>query len=78
MANFKPGDIAYIVESNRYVSEVKVGRIQGDFVIVLLSREGGIRLRKSRLFRTREEAEASIGKTQPVKQERKPGRTPWR
>ena len=77
MADFKQGDIAYIIESNRYVSEVKVGRIQGDFVIVLLSREGGIRVRKSRLFKTKEEAEASIGKTEPKKPSGIPGRTPW-
>lgn len=57
---FEIGSIAYIVESNRIVSEVTVVRQSGDFYTVRFGTNGGIQVRSSRLFVSREDAEASL------------------
>ena len=55
------GDTAYFVESNWRVREVKILKITGEFATIhFADGEGGTRLRLSRLFRTKEEAEMSI------------------
>lgn len=60
---YNPGDTAYIVESNRFIREVKVLKVAGGFAtLCFMDRNGGIRLRESRLFPTKEDAEASIPK----------------
>lgn len=64
MANrYKPGDTAFIVESSRFIREVRILTIKGGIVSLRFSdAEGGIRIRESRLFPTKEEAEASTKK----------------
>ena len=57
---FEIGSIAYIVESNRIVREVTVVRQSGDFYTVRFGTNGGIQVRSSRLFASREDAEASL------------------
>ena len=57
---FEIGSIAYIVESNRIVSEVTVVRQSGDFYTVRFGTNGGIQVRSSRLFVSREDAEESL------------------
>ena len=60
---FKSGDIAYIVENGLYIREVKIRTISGGFAtLVFTDREGGTRLRESRLFPTKEAAEATLPK----------------
>lgn len=60
---YKAGDIAYIVENGLYIREVIIRMISGGFAtLVFTDREGGTRLRESRLFPTRETAEASLPK----------------
>ena len=61
MANVQKGRTAYIVISNRIIEPVTILSVSGEFCTVhFTSRQGGTRLRKSRVFATTEEAAASI------------------
>ena len=69
---YKSGDIAYIVENGLYIHEVKILKVASRFAtLVFTDREGGNRLRESRLFPTREAAKAAL----PKKKTRR--RTDW-
>ena len=68
------GDTGYIVISNRIIEPVTILSESGEFCTVhFTSRQGGTRLRKSRVFATKEEATASI---KPLLSEPIGGRTP--
>ena len=55
------GDIAYIVESNRFIKEVMIKKYAGgSYVIKFMDTGGGIRVQESRLFASVDEAKASI------------------
>ena len=57
----KAGDIAYLVESNRFVREVQIVRYSGGLYLVRFSDSGGgIQVRENRLFPTQELAKYSI------------------
>lgn len=57
------GDTAYIIESNMFIREVKIVNISGGFAVISFTKGGGrIQLRESRLFPTKEEAEANLPK----------------
>ncbi len=59
---------AFIVESNRFVREVVIVARSGDFYTVrFVDSGGGIKLRGSRLFESKEEAEASMRKADTPK-----------
>ena len=61
---YKPGDIGYIVESALVVREVMVHSISGGFCTLRFTdTNGGIKVRESRLFPTREAAIASLPRT---------------
>lgn len=61
----KIGDIAYIVESNRFVREVEIRRCSGGmFLVRFTDSGGGIQVKAHRLFATREEAEKSIARAE--------------
>ena len=64
MGNFKPGDKAFIVESNRTVREVTVIRHSGGMYLIRFAEGGGIQVRGHRLFVSQEEAAASIQTTE--------------
>lgn len=58
---YEKGSIAYIVESNRFIREVIVVRVTGDFYVVRFTDSGGaIQVRGSRLFDTADGARASF------------------
>lgn len=60
---YNPGDTAFIVESSRFIREVKILKIAGGFATLRFSdSDGGIKLRESRLFPNKEAAEASLPK----------------
>ncbi len=60
---YNPGDTAFIVENNHIIREVKVINTSGGFVTIrFMDSHGGIKLRESRLFPSKEEAEASLPK----------------
>lgn len=62
---FKKGDIAYIVENQMRVTQVKVLAASGGFCTVRFCDSGSsaIRVRDSRLFKTEEEASRSLNVT---------------
>lgn len=60
MGNFKPGDKAFIVESNRVIREVTVIRHSGGMYLIRFAEGGGIQVREHRLFSTQEDAATSI------------------
>lgn len=58
MNKFKAGDIAWIVESTIFVKEVEIVNARGGFVTLRFKgSSGGMRVRESRLYKTKEEAE---------------------
>lgn len=58
---FKPGDKAFIVESNRFIREVEIRSTAGGmYLIKFADTGGGIKVKESRLFATREDAEKSL------------------
>ena len=61
MANYKAGDIAWIVESTIFVKEVEIVNVKGGFVTLRFKgSSGGMRVRESRLYKTKEEAEKVV------------------
>ena len=65
---YNPGDRAYIVESNLYLREVEVIKVAGGFCTIrFVDRGGGIKVRESRLYPSREAAEASLSKNEMSK-----------
>lgn len=57
----KPGDTAFIIESNRIIREVEIVRNTGGFYLIRFKDSGGgIKVRENRLFPTREEAEENL------------------
>ena len=54
---YKPGDRVYIVANNVSVKEFEIISVQDEYCTLRdLERYGAIRLRKSRLYKTREDA----------------------
>ena len=51
---------AYIIESNQFVSEVEILKSTKTYSIVRLPSGGGIRVSNTRIFKTKEEADASL------------------
>ena len=62
------GSVAYIVESNRIIREVKIVRCSGGiFLVKFPDTGGGIQVKRHRLFATKEEAKSSIVKLEKKK-----------
>ena len=77
MSKFNPGDQLFMVVSNRYVRTCEVLKYAGGgfYTIRFTDVPGGMRIRESRLFATKEEAEASFkGKSIPIGRDI---RNPW-
>jgi len=53
------GGTAYLIESNRTITQATIFRVASDMVTVRLG-SGAVRVRVSRLYNSREEAEASL------------------
>lgn len=70
MEKYRIGDIAYIVESNKYVSEGKIMYICRDIITFRFTdRKGGTKVKAHRLFPSEEAAFASIQKTNRVSEQ---------
>ena len=70
--NSTPGGSAFIVDNIRYVREVTILRVSGDFVTIRYKdSHTGIKVRKTRLFSPQEEAEATVPR------EARPKRNHW-
>lgn len=62
---FEIGSKAFIIESGRIIREVTILKRTGDFYIIRFDDgRGGIRVRSSRLYCSKGEAEAIISKTE--------------
>ena len=58
---YSPGDTAFLIESGRFIREVKIIKQSGDFCTLrFIDSNGGIKVRESRLYPTKEAAEASL------------------
>ena len=57
---YHPGDIIYIISAGNQIEEAKILKYSGGFYIIRFENGGGTRVRESRLFFTKEEAEAAI------------------
>ncbi len=56
---FKPGAIVYLIGNNHFIEEATVVMTVAGFVTIRFTeRNGGTRVRESRLYPTKEEAEA--------------------
>lgn len=60
------GSHVFIVENNRTVTEVVVAAQKGEFYIVRFLYGGAVRLRRNRIYSSKEEAEAVLSKKQQV------------
>ena len=65
---FHSGDTAYIIHSNRFIREVTVMRTgsNGMCSVRFSDANGGIRVRSSRLFHNREDAEKQLSPRRTV------------
>ena len=65
---FEIGSHAYIVESSHHIREVTIIHRSGDlYTVKFANNNGGIRVRGSRLYATKEEAEATMPKEEKKK-----------
>lgn len=60
MQKYNIGDIAYIIESNRYITEGKIQQCSGNLYLFRFIGGGGVRIRGERLFPTEEAAQAAL------------------
>ena len=72
MNSFKPGDIAYIVESGRVIREGKIMRCSGGLYMLRFTEGGGTTVKEHRLYHREEDAQAEIDRIQA---QRKQGQT---
>lgn len=73
---FRPNDTAFLVESNRFIREVKILKFSGGlYTIRFIKGGGGIKVRENRLFTTEEDAQAALLQPKVKQAPRHP--TPW-
>ena len=73
---FNSNDTAFLIESNRIIREVRIVKYAGGlYTIQFVDGGGGIKVRESRLFSTKEEADTAIQKPRLKTSPRHP--TPW-
>ena len=58
--NYSPGSKAYIIVSNSYVTPVTIVRFSSGFYTLRFEKGGGTKLKKHRVYRTKEEAEKAL------------------
>ncbi len=75
-SKYNVDDTAFLIESNRTIREVKILKFTGGLYTVRFTNgAGGIKVRESRLYATKEEAEATIHKPKQKPAPHHP--TPW-
>ena len=55
-----PGDKVYFIENNMRIQEGTVVNSSGDFVLIKYGDEAGIRLRRSKVYTSEEEAKSKL------------------
>lgn len=59
---YNVGDIAYLIESNRFIREGKIKQYYNGLYLFQFVEGGAIRVKEHRLYATEEEAQAEIDK----------------
>lgn len=73
---YNVNDTVFLIESNRTIREVKIVKFAGGlYTIRFIQGGGGIKVRESRLFATKEEANAALPK--PKSKPAPHYSTPW-
>lgn len=77
-----PGDVVFIVENKMRVTSCTVVSAEADSCVIRFKKGGGCRLRKKRLYPTKELAEAAVEyipkmEEEKKKEEAKREYTPW-
>lgn len=62
---WKVGDRCYFIESNRKVISGMIRQVSGDFLLIRYGFDMGIRLRKSKVYKTEEEAKRKLPVVKP-------------
>lgn len=57
---WKVGDRCYFIESNRKVISGIVRQVSGDFLLIRYGFDKGIQLRKSKVYKTEDEAKSKL------------------
>lgn len=60
MVQFKVGDIAYLIESRRYIREGKIIRMNGGLCMFRFIEGGGTQVHANRLYETEEAAQTAL------------------
>ena len=60
LSTIEEGTAVYFIESSRVITEARVIRRNGDFYTIGIGRGGAIRVRRSRLFLSKEDAQAHL------------------
>lgn len=63
MKTYQVGDIAYFIESRRFIREGKLIRRSGDAFLFRFVEGGGIQINSSRLFPSEEAAQAALDRS---------------
>lgn len=62
MAEFKRGDIVFIIENGRNISSAKILNCAGGFyTLQMIGRTGALRVKAHRLYRSEQDAKRSLG-----------------
>lgn len=79
MYRFVTGDIAFLLESNRIIRKVIIVKAEGEFCLVRFTdTDGGIRVRRSRLYKDEKAATEVVNKFQDSKPKNTTGfRSPY-
>lgn len=64
---YKSGDIAYLIESNRFIREGKIKQYYNGLYLFQFVEGGAIRVKEHRLFASEEDAQAQIDKYKKVR-----------
>lgn len=75
MNEFKVGEVAYIIESNRYIREGKILRCSGGMYLFRFIEGGGIQVKQHRLFASEKAAQAELDRLK--KSEKKSNNPQW-
>lgn len=62
---WKVGDRCYLIESNRKIVSGIVRQVSGDFLLIRYGFDKGIQIRKSKVYKTEEEAKRKLPVVKP-------------
>lgn len=69
---WKVGDRCYFIESNRKIVSGIVKQVSGDFLLIRYGFDKGIQLRKSKVYKTEDEAKSKLPVGKPESKDYRP------